>query len=252
MYKCGRMRRIRAAVKAAICFMVMLLVGCASGENDGANSGSDTIQGETSANRWEQDTNAAEQPEKAIVRVFAGAGSGSGVLRGIAENGQLSVLTAGHVLDYLAEGEQVSIGLEDGTEWICDSYERSDTVDVAVLWFSQEELLKRLSEEKRFVQENKAVYDGMKEGDICIAIGCEDETEKSATTGELLDNWIYMEDYQQYMIWVDAPIHPGMSGGGLFSAEGCFLGVLSGGSEDGQLAAVPLSLILSEFHNSLD
>lgn len=245
-YKHGKMGRRKAAVKAVIFFMAVLLSGCASGENGGVK------QEELSDNRSEQETDAAEQPEKAIVRVIAGAGSGSGVLRGMEKNGKLSVLTAGHVLDYLTEGEPVSIGLEDGTEWACDSYERSDTVDVAVLWFSQEELLEKLSEGNHFVQESKAVYDSMMEGDICIAIGCEDETEKSATTGELLDNWIYMEDYQQYMMWVDAPIHPGMSGGGLFSAEGYFLGILSGGSEDGQLAAVPLSLILSEFHNSLD
>jgi S1-C subfamily serine protease len=61
-----------------------------------------------------------------------------------------------------------------------------------------------------------------------------------------------MEDYGQYMIWADVQIHAGMSGGGLFDSEGYLVGILSGGSDDGQTAAVPYSLILSEFHNSLD
>ena len=37
-----------------------------------------------------------------------------------------------------------------------------------------------------------------------------------------------------------------MSGGGLFDRQGHFLGIISGGSEDGELAVVPLSLMLAE------
>jgi S1-C subfamily serine protease len=60
-----------------------------------------------------------------------------------------------------------------------------------------------------------------------------------------------MEDYGQYMIWADAEVRPGMSGGGLLDQEGRLIGILSGGSQDGELAAVPLSLIL-QFMEDMD
>ena len=62
--------------------------------------------------------------------------------------------------------------------------------------------------------------------------------------GDILEPWIYMEDYGQYMIWAQAEIRPGMSGGALFDDGGYFIGILSGGNGDGELSAVPLSLII--------
>ena len=42
---------------------------------------------------------------------------------------------------------------------------------------------------------------------------------------------------------VAADAEPGMSGGGIFDSRGHFLGILCGGDESGQLAAVPISVI---------
>lgn len=183
------------------------------------------------------------QPQRAVVRVLAGDNTGSGVMRRISEDGaRLEVLTAAHVVEGLAEGEQPVVLLEDGTEWSCEEYVCLENMDAAVLLLGAEALLERMSEDC-FVREDKEHYDSLKDGDACIAIGGGEGDEWSAVTGEILDNWIYMEDYGQYMIWARASIRLGMSGGGLFDSEGYFLGLLSGGSEDGQLAAVPWSLI---------
>ncbi len=183
------------------------------------------------------------EPQRAVVRVKAGSNTGSGVMRRISEDGvRLEVLTAAHVLAKLAAGEQPMMLLEDGTEWSCVEYIFLENMDVAILFLEEEALLERVREDC-LIRADKEHYDSMGDGDVCIAIGGGEGNEWSAVTGEILDNWIYMEDYGQYMIWADAPIRPGMSGGGLFDREGYFLGILSGGSEDGQLAAVPWSLI---------
>ena len=48
------------------------------------------------------------------------------------------------------------------------------------------------------------------------------------------------------MMWVRAEGKPGMSGGGLFDRQGRLLGILSGENGQGEVAAVPLSLILAQ------
>lgn len=193
------------------------------------------------------------QPEKSVVRVKAGDTTGSAVLRGVSIDGERTILlTAGHVLENLSTEELPTVIFEDGTERLCDGYVSSDSIDVAVLYISDAKLAKKLQQDGCFTLEDMGRFDNLRDGDNCIAIGGGNSEERAVCTGEILDNWIYMEDYAQYMIWAEVKIHSGMSGGGLFDSEGYFLGILSGGSEDGQLAAVPLSLILSEFHNSLD
>lgn len=230
-----RKRRTKAG---AILIAAMLLLGACRVEN--GSSG-------------EAEYGDAVEPEKSIVLIKAGEAAGSGVLMGSSADGErLMLLTAAHVLEYLADGELPTVIFADGTERSCDGYECSASMDAAVLYLADAALVKQLEKENCFAREDRLRFDNLKDGDDCIAIGCGDGGGKSVCTGEILDNWIYMEDYGQYMLWADVEIRPGMSGGGLFDSEGYFLGILSGGSEDGQLAAVPLSLILSEFHNSLD
>lgn len=241
--------RIAALLVAAV--IVTVTCGCGS-ERESRPEQESSLE-EESALKKEFPVNKekdAIQPERAVVRVKAGNSIGSAVLEGIGEDKKtIMLLTAGHVLDYLVAGDMPVVILEDGTEHSCDSYVRSESIDVAALFIENEKLAEQLEQEGCFAVEDKARFDSLKDGDICIAIGAADGGEKSVCTGEILDSWIFMEDYSQYMIWAEVEMHPGMSGGGLFDGEGYFLGILSGGSEDGQAAIVPFSLILSEFHN---
>lgn len=224
----------RRGVMAAVLTAVLLLGGCGAGEETQPAEGDEI------------------RPEKAVVQVKAGSSVGSAVLKGGSPDGEtLELWTAAHVLETLSDGEQPTVLFADGTERSCDVRGVSDSADVALLTVSDAELVRRLEEEGCFIREDRERFDRLQDGDGCVAIGGEGE-ERTVCTGEVLDNWIYMEDYGQYMIWADVRIYPGMSGGGLFDDEGYFLGILSGGSEDGHLAAVPYSLILSEFHKSSD
>ena len=65
--------------------------------------------------------------------------------------------------------------------------------------------------------------------------------------GSVLENWIYVEDFQQYMMLLQGEIHPGMSGGGVFDQNENFLGILCGANEEGEIAAIPLSIIQAEY-----
>ncbi len=187
------------------------------------------------------------RPERSVVEVRAGGVVGSAVLWEVSDDGDgIVLLTAGHVVDELRGEELPAVVFPDGEEYICERYERPEGIDVALLFLLEAELAKKLTQEDCFVRVDRERFDSLRDGDGCMAVGSGDSEGAAVCTGEILDNWIYMEDYGQYMIWADVEIRPGMSGGGLFDGEGFFLGILSGGSEDGQLAAVPLSLILAD------
>ncbi|MBP5197971.1 MAG: trypsin-like peptidase domain-containing protein [Lachnospiraceae bacterium] len=61
--------------------------------------------------------------------------------------------------------------------------------------------------------------------------------------GTVLDPWIYMEDFDSHMIYLKMMVSPGMSGGGLYGSDGKLVGMLVGGTDDGEAAAVPWAVI---------
>lgn len=186
------------------------------------------------------------EPGRSVVRVETSQANGSAILLEATNDGEVLLLTARHVLDGLKEGELPEVIFEDGERIACQSFVRSTQADAAVLTLVDEKKAKELKEEDVFLHWDASHYDALAEGAYCIAIGGGNADGRKVSTGTILDGWIYMEDYSQYMIWAECQISAGMSGGGLFDADGYFLGILSGGSEDGQLAAVPYTLLLAE------
>lgn len=178
-----------------------------------------------------------------MVQLRAGNLLGSGVICGVEED-KLLILTAAHVLaeaqgDVLVtfiSGESVS-----ARDFVCFASGDFALVRVAEAGLSKESL-----EQCLYANVDKECFDAAAAGAGCIVMGSGSGVAAQAYEGSILDTWIYMEDYGQYMMWVRAEGSPGMSGGGLFDREGHFLGILSGESEDGELAVVPLSLILAQ------
>lgn len=176
-----------------------------------------------------------------LVSVSAGEARGSGVL--YREDGEyLYVLTAAHVAAGLGDSGQAAVRFFDGWEIACEDVTASGTADLALIRIPREQIPGRQRDSYRCVESDKESFDNLRAGDGCTAVGL--ATGLARHEGSILDTWIYMEDYGQYMIWADATVESGMSGGALLDGEGRLIGILSGGSEDGELAAVPLSLVL--------
>lgn len=176
-----------------------------------------------------------------LVSVTAEDTSGSGILYETDEN-CLYVLTAAHVLSGSKEDGSVVVRFYDGWEISCGNIRFSQTSDLALIEIAADQVPKR--QRYSCASWDKESFDGLQTGAECTAVGSVKDSGCVRYEGRILDPWIYMEDYNQYMIWADAHVQPGMSGGGLLDGEGRLLGILSGGSEDGELAAVPLSLVL--------
>ena len=209
-----------------------------------------------------------------LVAVIAGDICGSGVIYGM-DNENLYVLTASHVLaseehphdagrgsageeagwgkpslygyGFQTEdgvGDPVTVRFCDGWEVICTDIVVSGKADLALIRIPVSGISAKRQELYRCVIRDKERFDALEAGDGCAAVGIGADGELIRYDGDILEPWIYMEDYGQYMIWAQAEIRPGMSGGALFDDGGYFIGILSGGNGDGELSAVPLSLII--------
>ena len=179
-----------------------------------------------------------------MVQLEAGRYLGSGILYKQEET-SLVILTAAHVL--LDVAEVVKVTFVDG--WVAEStdFELSWTADLAVVRVPLDQIPPDQAADYYLANVDKTIYDNILPEDGCIVMGCRTGVAEDAYEGFVLEPWVYMEDYSQYMMWVSAAGKPGMSGGGLFDKRGHFLGILSGRSEDGEWAVVPLNFVLAEY-----
>lgn len=191
--------------------------------------------------------NMADMLQKAaagvMVRVSAGELSGSGVIYGICE-GKLVVVTAGHILEP-AEGA-VWLTFFDDFAVESTEYVVSRNADLAFVKVDLSELPQEHLQQYYCVNTDKESFDALKSGDGVIAMGSKSEAAGDAYEGTLVEPWIYVEDFAQYMMLAKVETYPGMSGGGLFDLQGHFLGILCGLDEDGEAAVVPLSILEAE------
>lgn len=176
-----------------------------------------------------------------MVRIEADGYLGSGVIYR-EEEGQLLILTAAHLLENSSADALLTFA--DGWQTTSGDYECLELADLAAIRLEAESIPAEHRANYLCANVDKDAFDAVRAGDGCIVMGCRNGVAAEAYEGSILDSWIFMEDYGQYMIWAKAEGLPGMSGGGLFDSRGHFLGILSGTDGEGELAAVPLSLIL--------
>lgn len=179
-----------------------------------------------------------------IVQITANGISGSGIL--YEQRGDnLVIVTAAHVLQ--AADDKVEIIWADGYVAESNSYTLSQTSDVAFINVSTEAIAKEQLLQYAPVSVDKQRFDNLVEGEEMTLRGIPDSGRIEAVNGTLIYPWIFAEDFNQYMMVISGEILPGMSGGGAFDSAGNFVGILCGVSEEREIAAVPLSIILSEY-----
>lgn len=183
-----------------------------------------------------------EEGFTAIVEIQTGGLQGSGVIWGGSAEGIL-VLTAAHVLEEAHDMVRIIFG--DGFEALAADIQRHEESDLASLLISWEDISEEQTEKLCRVRVNKEQFEHLQAQDKCLAVGVR-TGKPEEYAGKVLDPWVFMDEYGQYMLWAEVEIKPGMSGGGLFDEQGNFLGILSGGSKDGEAAVIPLSLIMTK------
>lgn len=186
----------------------------------------------------------------AMVRIQAGNLIGSGVIFD-AGTDFLRIATAAHVL---ANGDGTAkITFDDGFDVTCDKIRQSEKQDLAILEIPRDALLEEGSadgtldhgEKIRRAKFSKEAYDDAANGDLVIALGSRTGVGEDAYAGCILQDYAYFVDFDAYMMLADVMVTPGMSGGGLFDAEGNLLGIICGTSEDGEVAVAPMLGLLA-------
>lgn len=183
------------------------------------------------------------EPETAIVQVAAGNLRGSGVIYQKKAD-SLIIVTAAHVL--VPGRDSVTVTFSDGFVITTDDYYISNHSDLAFANIPLSLLPKNKQKKYIPVQIDKAAFDGVQGGDEVVFQGTAGDVD-SLYTGTVWENWIFAEDFGQYMMIIQGDVEPGMSGGGVFDTAGNFLGIICGESENGEVAAVPLSIIEAEY-----
>ena len=65
--------------------------------------------------------------------------------------------------------------------------------------------------------------------------------------GEVISPLVYLEDFETEMLYGKGYAKPGMSGGGVFDEYGYYLGMMTGGTLQDEIAAVPAETIIQEY-----
>lgn len=168
--------------------------------------------------------------------------SGQGVLYSC-KGESAYILTAGHMMLGMNIGAEcdVTFGASGDTKKATLMY-LSESADIAILQAAKDDF--KGAKPAAF---EVSRYDALKEGDTVRFLCYEEGTDVSVTEGTVTDTWIYLDDFGINMMLVEAETHSGMSGCGVYDAEGYLVGILCGSSEDGTEAAIlPLSIIRSE------
>lgn len=181
---------------------------------------------------------ACENVKDSVVRLMMGQAYGSGVLFSITEEGVV-IATNRHVLEYWREGE--------GIVWFPQGYfmdarilGMSETCDVGFLQVDAEafSLQELMSLRSVFVEEQ--VCAGLQGGTKAFCIGAD------RSLGEMVFQEVSVEEPVRYievfgaqMLYCRGFAKEGMSGGGLFDCRGNLIGLLAGGTEQNEIAAVP-------------
>ena len=229
---------------------LLLFSGCGqngTGDAGIATTGAQLPEGETTATEWQLPAETEQKlteteltVRKSLVQIQAGDLLGSGVIYEEDEK-SLLIATAGHVLTH-TNGE-ILVTFPDGTQVTATEAETAGSCDLAFVWVDKEKLSGETWKVCLPVHTDRDVFDTLKEYDDVWMYGGETGMPVYAF---VVDPWIYVEDFGQNMLLLQGLAEPGMSGGGVFSEDGVFLGIICGADEEGKVAAVPYSMIQTE------
>lgn len=185
-----------------------------------------------------QDQERQQYLRQATVQIRGPKYLGSGVVWDVGED-VLVIATAAHVTE---DNSPLTVQFCQGDPLEARLCHVSDRVDVAFLEVSLEEL-RRQEIVWQETQQDKERCERLAAGDSLLIMGSIEESADRTYSGSVTEPWIYLEDFDNYMLLGHAYAIPGVSGGGVFTRDGILVGILCGGNEADEIAVLPWSVM---------
>lgn len=182
---------------------------------------------------------------QATVQIQGSQYLGSGVIWA-AEEEYLVIATAAHVA---ADNEPLAVQFVQGEPLTAELSAVEDRVDLAFLRVDRA-LVQEQGIPWQATRQDQKVCDALAAGEELLIMGSIEETADRIYSGSVTESWIYLEDFDNYMLLGRAYAIPGVSGGGVFTADGILVGILCGGNDADEIAVLPYSVMAAN-SNSL-
>lgn len=186
---------------------------------------------------------AYEKACGAVVQINMGDYYGSGVLWDIREE-QLVIVSNTHLLK---EGEKGEVTFRSGTKAEGMVAGLSETRDIG---FMEVPLLELQREDwllLRFADKNIKNYDALLAGDELFVLGSATGVGQDYYEGTVGNVSYYFPEFQSEMLYGYCKAVSGMSGGGTFDKSGHFIGMLTAGTKEGEIASLPVAIVMEEY-----
>lgn len=193
---------------------------------------------------------ALENVKDSVVRIDMGKAYGSGVIFRMTADGVV-IATNRHVLAYWREEKGV-IRFPEGYYAGARVLGTSESCDVGFLLVEKEELglpaVCRLR--SAFVDED--LYAGLQRGEAVFVLGAgREEDEMIFQEAVLEDTARYIETFGGEMLYGRGFAREGMSGGGIFDGCGRLTGLLTGGTDQNEIAGVPVDQVVKAYRETV-
>lgn len=221
---------------------VFLLTGCGNRSAQGPDTDTENSTLSLGEQSEQKLTETDLRVMKSIVCIQAGDLQGSGVI--YEDRGDtFLIVTAAHVLEH--DPGEIQVTFPDGTQVSANGREITANNDLAFLQVAKDKLSVGENEGADFLpaKTDRETFDAL---EVYDDVWMYSEGEEIPVYAFVVDPWIYVEDFDQYMMLLQGNIVPGMSGGGVFTEDGIFVGILCGADDTGKVAAVPYSIVETE------
>lgn len=194
-----------------------------------------------------QRENAYEKARASIVQINMGAYYGSGVIWDLQDENIILVSNA-HLLQ---NGEKGLVTFGNGVSVEATVMGVSDTLDIGFVEVPLSSLTREDWLLLRFADKDEGNYQSLLPGDEIFVIGSSTGTGQDYYEGTIGNVAYYFPEFGTNMLYGYCEALPGMSGGGTFDKYGHFIGMVTAGTENGEIASLPLETILEEYEKVL-
>ncbi len=211
-------KKLIAAMSIVALIFVCTSCGAANGKSGASNT--DTPDFDSSFNC----------ALKSSVKVESGTLSGSGNIWKIGKK-TITVVTASHVID---DKEDIKVYFWNGDHAGAQVFTNNSEKDYCLLTVKVDDTkdldLGAVSPSKSLPETGESIFMVIPDYN-------------TASAGLVAGPEVYSEDFSQNLIYCYVDVNEGMSGGGLFNNHGKYLGLLLGGSDEGEGVFLPSSHI---------